>query len=232
MSSSYAAAPRAEARLFHLPLSPFCRKVRLSLAEKGIKVELIEEHYWKKRREFLARNPAGKVPVLEMGKGVLSESSAICEFLEEQYPDPPLMPTTVRERHEVRRLIAWFDDTFYNEVVRNLLYERLLKKVMGRGHPDSARVMEGARAIKEHLDYLGSLLEHRRWLAGNRLSLADFAAAAHISTLDYISDIDWNRSAALRVWYATLKSRPAFRSLLADKVPGFPPSSDYANLDF
>jgi glutathione S-transferase len=93
-------------------------------------------------------------------------------------------------------------------------------------------VKAGAKAIKFHLDYMTWLLEQRRWLAGNEMTLADFAAAAHLSSLDYISDVDWNRSETVKDWYAKIKSRPAFRSILADQVSGFPPPPHYADLDF
>ncbi len=79
-------------RLYHVPLSPFCRKVRLTLAEKKIEVELVEERYWEPTPDFLRRNPAGKVPVLRMDHRTMSESQAICEFLEEIAPSPSLMP--------------------------------------------------------------------------------------------------------------------------------------------
>jgi glutathione S-transferase len=219
-------------RLYHFALSPFCRKVRLSLAEKRLEVELVEERYWERDADFLRRNPAGKVPVLRIDSQMLSESAAICEFLEEKYPDPPLMPRSPEGRYEVRRIVSWFDDKFHNEVTSKLLYERLHKKLMGRGYPDSTNVKSGAKAIKMHLDYMGWLLDQRRWLAGDVLTLADFAAAAHLSALDYISDVDWNRNATVKDWYAKIKSRPAFRSLLADQVPGFPPPAHYADLDF
>lgn len=219
-------------RLFHFPLSPFCRKVRLSLAEKRIEVELVEERYWEKSAEFLRRNPAGKVPVLKLDGKTLSESAAINEYIEERYPNPPLMPTDLDGRYEVRRLVSWFDDKFHAEVTSKLLYERVNKKITGQGYPDSANVKAGAKAIKYHLDYLGWLLDMRRWLAGDTMTLADFAAAAHLSSLDYISDVDWDRNANVREWYSKIKSRPAFRSILADQVPGFPPPPHYADLDF
>jgi len=219
-------------RLFHVPLSPFCRKVRLTLAEKRQEVELVEERYWEGSAEFLRRNPAGKVPVLRMDGRMLAESQAICEYLDELHPEPPLLPRDPAGRYEVRRLCAWFDDGFHREVTANLLYERLNKKLMGKGYPDSEKIKTGAKRIKFHLDYMGWLLEHRRWLAGNALSLADFAAAAHLSCLDYINDVDWDRNAALKAWYATIKSRPSFRPLLADQVPGFQPARHYADLDF
>ncbi len=220
------------ARLFHVPLSPFCRKVRLSLAEKKIEVDLVEERYWEQDPDFLRRNPAGKVPILKIDNKIMAESTAICEYLEEAYPEPALLPKGADDRFEVRRIVAWFDDKFHTEVTSKLLYERVNKKVQGTGYPDSKNVKAGARAIKYHLDYMTWLLDHRRWLAGDQISLADFAAASHLSALDYISDVDWNRSEAVKDWYAKIKSRPAFRSILADQVPGFPPPPHYADLDF
>lgn len=220
------------ATLFHVPLSPFCRKVRLSLAEKKIECELIEERYWERDADFLRRNPAAKIPVLKIDGKVMSESAAICEYIEDIYPDPSLMPRDPDGRYEVRRLVMWFDDKFHNEVTSKLVYERINKKVMGQGYPDSRNVKAGAQNIKFHLDYMAWLFDQRRWLAGDSMTLADFAAAAHLSSLDYISDVDWNRSEAVKDWYAKIKSRPAFRSILADQVPGFPPPPHYADLDF
>ena len=220
------------ARLFHVPLSPFCRKVRLSLAEKKIEVELVEERYWEKDPDFLRRNPAAKVPVIRLDGKMMSESSAICEYLEETRPDPSLMPSDPDAKYEMRRLVCWFDDKFHHEVTSKLLYERVNKKMTGQGYPDSRNVKDGARAIKYHLDYMAWLLDHRRWLAGDTMTLADFAAAAHLSSLDYISDVDWNRSQIVKDWYAKIKSRPAFRSILADQIPGFRPPAHYADLDF
>ncbi|WP_461305743.1 FtsZ-binding protein FzlA [Albidovulum sp.] len=219
-------------RLYHVPLSPFCRKVRLTLAEKKLEVELVEERYWERDPEFLRRNPAGKIPVMRMDGRLMAESQAICEYLDETVPEPRLMPKDPAARYEVRRLCAWFDDTFHAEVTSKLLYERVNKKLMKQGYPDSKNVKSGAARIRYHLDYMNWLLEQRRWLAGNEMTLADFAAAAHLSCLDYISDVDWNRSQNVRDWYAKIKSRPAFRSLLADQVPGFPPPPHYADLDF
>ncbi|MGO4851872.1 FtsZ-binding protein FzlA [Phaeovulum sp. W22_SRMD_FR3] len=219
-------------RLYHVALSPFCRKVRLTLAEKRIEVELVEERYWEQSVEFLRRNPAGKVPVLKYDNRTFSESQAICEYLEETIPSPPLMPRDPDGRYEVRRLCAWFDDKFNTEVTAKIMGERVWKKVMKQGYPDSKNVKSGLSAVKFHLDYMGWLLDQRRWLAGDAMTLADFTAAAHLSCLDYISDVDWDRSSNVKDWYAKIKSRPAFRSLLADQIPGLPPAPQYAELDF
>ena len=219
-------------RLYHQPLSPFCRKIRLVLAEKKIEVELVEEKPWEKRLDYLRMTPSGKVPLLRIDGQLLAESSAIFEYLEEVYPNPPLLPQTPAERAEARRLSAWFDDKFHNEVTANLLYERVNKRLAKQGQPESAKIKAGAKAIKYHLDYIGWLMEGRRWLAGDQLSIADFSAAAQLSCLDYIGDVDWNRNQAMRDWYAKIKSRPAFRGILADLLPGFTPPEHYSDLDF
>lgn len=219
-------------RLYHLPLSPFCRKVRLVLGEKRIEVELVEEKPWEKRLDFLRQNPAGHVPMLKIGDLVLSDSGAICEYLEEVHPDPALMPKDPEARAEVRRLVAWFDDKFQREVTVNLLYERVNKRLMKAGYPDSGAIKDGSSAIKYHLDYMDWILDQRSWLAGEKMTLADFAAAAQLSCLDYIGGVDWAHSSLVKDWYAKIKSRPAFRSLLADTVPGFPQPSHYSDLDF
>jgi glutathione S-transferase len=167
-----------------------------------------------------------------MANRTMADSTAICEYLEETHPTPALLPQGADSRYEVRRLVAWFDDKFNTEVTTKLMGERVFRKVMGTGYPDSANVKAGAKAIKYHLDYMHWLLDQRRWLAGNEMSLADFAAAAHLSCLDYVSDVDWNRSATVKGWYAKIKSRPAFRSILADQISGFPQSAHYNDLDF
>lgn len=219
-------------RLYHQPLSPFCRKIRLALAEKKIEVELVEEPTWERRMDFLRLNPAGKVPVLRIDDLVLADSAAIFEYLEEVYPEPALLPRDPALRAEARRLVGWFDDKFHDEVTANLLYERVNKKLSKAGYPESDKIKAGLRNIKYHLDYIGWLMDHRRWLAGDSMTIADFAAAAHLSCLDYVGDVDWTRNRGLHEWYAKIKSRPAFRSILADLVPGFRPPQHYADLDF
>ena len=219
-------------RLYHVSLSPFCRKVRLVLAEKRIEVELVEDRYWEPDSELMPRNPAGKLPVLRMDGRLMAESQAICEYLDETHPQPALMPASAADRYEVRRLCAWFDDKFNAEVTRPVMNERVWKKIMRQGYPDSRTVKAGLSAIRQHMDYMRSLLEHRRWLAGDVMTLADFTAAAHPSWPDYISDVDWTYSTEIQEWYAKIKSRPAFRSLLADHLPGVHPAPHYALLDF
>ncbi len=199
-------------RLYHHPLSPLSRKIRLVLAEKKLEVELIEEKHWEARLDFRRLNPAGDVPVLVERDGrALADSAAIFEYLEETGPEPRLLPSDPIDRAEARRLVGWFDGKFNAEVTDMLVTERAMKRIMRSGHPDSARVKAGAKAAKQHLEYVGWLVERRHWLAGETLTIADFAAAAHLSCLDFIGDVPWEVSDPAKEWYARVKSRPAFR---------------------
>ena len=219
--------------LHHLWLSPYARKVRIALKEKGLDFELALEKVWERRPEFLALNPAGTVPVLVDSDGtVVADSGVICEYLEEAYEQAPLLGDTAVERAEVRRLVAWFDLKFAREVTDNLYREKVLKRFLGAGEPSSQAIRAGHANIRYHLDYIAWLAERRRFLAGEHFSLADIAAAAHLSSLDYLGDVPWAQHAGAKDWYARLKLRPSFRPLLADTIPGTPPPPHYADLDF
>jgi glutathione S-transferase len=219
--------------LYHLPLSAFSRKIRLVLAERRLPFELKLEKPWEARPEYLEMNPAGTVPTLVEENGlVIPDSNVICEYLEEAYPDTALMGRTLAERVEVRRLIAWFDGRFAQEVTRNLIGEKYIKRMAGRGQPDAMALRAGYANLKAHMAYLGWLAESRKWLAGNTLSLADFAAAGHLSALDFAGEVDWSASQGAKDWYARMKSRPCFRPLLTDRIAGVDPPAHYADLDF
>jgi glutathione S-transferase len=219
--------------LYHLPLSPFCRKVRLVAAEKGIGVELVAEEPWTRREAFLLMNPASQVPVWVEDDGTtIAESAAICEFLDETVPVPGLIGETPADRAEVRRLVGWFDAKFHLEVTDYLYGERFMKRIRRTGHPNAAAIRAGRQNILYHLDYISWLCERRLWLAGDRLSLADLAAAGHLSALDYLDEVPWDHAEGAKVWYQRLKSRPSFRLLLADSIPGLPPPAHYSDLDF
>ncbi len=203
------------------------------MAEKRLPFELRVEKTWERREQYLEIQPAGTVPTLIEDNGLaIPDSSVICEYLDEAYPDTPLMGHTLADRVEVRRLVLWFDEKFAADVTRNLLGEKYMKRVSGRGHPDASALRAGYANLRHHLDYLGWLAETRRWLAGSNISLADFSAASHISALDFLGEIDWKISPPVREWYARMKSRPSFRAILSDRIPGFEPPAHYADLDF
>ncbi|MCC7259847.1 MAG: glutathione S-transferase family protein [Alphaproteobacteria bacterium] len=219
--------------LYHSPLCPASRKIRVTLAEKDLRFELKEENYWERRREFVKLNPACETPVLVDTDGtVLAESIAINEFLEERYTDVNLIGKSSTEKAEVRRLVLWFDLKFNHEVTRNLLYEKFFKRLMGYGEPNSDAIRAGKSNILYHLDYIAFLTRKRKWLAGDRLSLADIAAASHLSVLDYFADVPWEHNKDAKEWYALVKSRPSFRDILQDRVSSIRPAAHYDNPDF
>ena len=219
--------------LYHLWLSPFCRAVRITLGEKKVDCTFQTENIWERRTEFLSINPAGEVPVLVEPDGTaISGGTVICEYLDEAYPEPPLLGTGTMTRAEVRRLVHWFDTKFNTEVSDNLLGEKMIKRFLGLGEPDAAVIRAGYKNLRMHMDYIAYLIERRNWLAGDNLSMADIAAAAQLSALDYIAEVPWEENDAVKTWYARIKSRPSFRSILSDRIPGAPPPNHYANLDF
>ena len=219
--------------LYHLWLDPASRKVRLALGEKKLDFQMKVENTWERRPEFLAMNPAGEVPVLiEDGVGALADGAAICEYLDEVYPEPPLLGREPAARAEARRLVAWFDGKFAAEVSDNLVGEKVMKRFLGLGEPSTKAIRAGLANIHTHLEYIAWLAGSRNWLAGNDLSLADLAAAARLSAVDYLGDVPWEDHPGAKEWYARLKSRPSFRPLLKDTIPGLPPPRHYANLDF
>jgi glutathione S-transferase len=219
--------------LYHLWLSAFSRTIRVVLKEKSLDFTLKAEKVWERRPEFLALNPAGEVPVLIEPDGtVLADARAIAEFLDEVYRDRILLGINPLDRAEVRRLVAWFDVKMNQEVTENLVGEKMMKRFLGLGQPNSSAIRAGHANLVNHLDYIGYLIERRRWLAGENFSLADITAAAHLSTLDYLGDVPWDNHEPAKEWYARIKSRPSFRPLLADHIPGAPPPKHYADLDF
>ena len=219
--------------LYHLWLSPFSRRVRLVLAEKRLDFELRIEKVWERRPEFLALNPRGRLPVLVEHDGqVLVEACVISEYLDEVYRDPPLIGEDPFDRAEARRLALWFDEKFHAEVTVNLVDEKITKRLLGHGEPDSAAVRAGHENIHVHLDYIEWLIDRRKWLAGDSISIADLSAASHLSAIDYLGDVPWEDHAAAKDWYARIKSRPSFRPILGDHIPGAPPPKHYADLDF
>lgn len=220
--------------LYHYPLCPFSRKIRLVMAEKKLDFTLETENVWERRSAFLQLNPTGSIPVLvDLNGTVLSENSAIVEYLHEVYPIPPIYSDNVAQRAEERRITAWFDWQFSHEVSLSIVFEKCIKRYYDpTSYPDSSLIRRAKSKINHYLDMIGWFIDRRRWLAGDMFSVADMAVAAHLSVVDYFGDVPWEQHASVKEWYVRIKSRPSFRSLLSDRIPGHPPVTNYQNLDF
>lgn len=203
------------------------------LKEKGLDFELAEENPWDRNLDFFALNPAGEVPVLVEENGtVVSGAYAIGEYIEEAYQYNSLFGSTLAQRAEVRRLIDWFDHKFDYEVTKNVLFEKAFKHYLGYGEPNSAAIRVGKQNMLYHLDYIGYLASERYFLAGDSLTMADLAAASHLSAMDYMGDISWDYNKMAHDWYALMKSRPSMRGILTERVRGVRPPVYYDNPDF
>ncbi len=222
--------------LYHHVLCPFSRKVRFLLAQKEINFELIKENFWERRKEFIAINTMGTVPVLfdNHNRSIISGSGVIAEYIEEKHDDSKnYFGESLTKRAESRRLQMWFDEKFYNEVSRHILKERFFNRFtsdQGAPNPDTLRLAQYNLNI--HLNYLEFLLDNRKYLAGDQISIADFAAAGHISSLDYFGDIIWLNRNSIKEWYSVVKSQKGFAEILKDRIAGINPSEQYSKLDF
>jgi glutathione S-transferase len=227
--------------LYHSPFCPNSRFIRLALAEMAMEPEIVEERPWERRREFLEINPSGLTPVfVEQGGLAVPGASVIAEYLDETrglgLGNRRLLPDAPAGRVEVRRLLDWFLVKLHDEVTGYLVTEKIHKRFMGAeyggGPPDMNAIRAARTNLRYHLQYIGYLIGGRNWLAGDQMTYADLAAAAHLSCADYLGDVPWDEDETAKDWYARIKSRPAFRTLLADSMPGMPPAAHYADLDF
>lgn len=229
-------------QLWHFRLCPLSRSVRIVLAELGLTASLVEEQPWSWRAEFLALNPAGELPVLKVENGpLLCGWYATIEYFAEAPRAPGqdrrqlrLLPGGREDRAEVRRLADWSHGKLYRDVTRELLLEKVYPMLQSGGGAPDAEILRTVRAnLRYHLSYIGFLAYQRNWLAGDEASLADLAAAAQLSVIDYLGEVPWDEYPPAKEWYGRIKSRPAVRDILTDRIPGLPaPPPHYADPDF
>ncbi len=215
---------------------PQTRFVRLALAEKGLSARFVETRLDDEDEGLARLNPARTLPILideppTGGEIAVAPVEAIAEYLEEAYGEVPLLPATSAGRAEARRLRHWFLEKFDREATALIARPRL-SGGRGRRWGDPEPIREFSAAIVWHFDYLGFLLERRRWIAGDRMTLADLAAAASLSVNDYFNLVPWADFPDVKDWYARMKSRPAMRQILADRLDGAAPPAHYADPDF
>lgn len=242
--------------LHHHAFCPHSRFVRLVLGEYGHEPELVEVRPWERRQAFLMLNPAGETPVLvvdgdllpgaadaddDMGPAApltLCGPEVINEYVDEllgpRHADKRLLPGGLAARAEARRLTSWFNDKFFDEVTNHLCTEKIYKRFMatdlGGGPPDMNCVRAARANVRYHMRYIGFLLRDRPFIAGDQVTCADLAAAAHLSCVDYLGDVPWSEDEAAAAWYGRIKSRPSFSTLLQDLVPGMAPATSYSRL--
>jgi len=221
-------------KLYHFPLCPFSRKVRIVMHEKKINFSLKEEKFWKARTAYTKLNHFGSVPTLvKEPKIILPQSSVIVDYLEHEYKEASLMPKNFHEMLKVKTDCLWFDEKFYNDVVKNILYEKVINPLKFNSEPDTDYLSLSRYNLPYHLDYINYLLTHSRWISSDEITISDITAASHISILDYLGEINWKSCPSLvKDWYCIIKSRSSFKKILEDRIPGFEPNNLYEKLDF
>ncbi len=165
---------------------------------------------------------------------MVCNSSIIIEYIEEKHKDgKSFLGDSLTKRAEVRRLQYWFDEKFFNEVSKYVLNERYFNRYLpGAKAPDSEILRVARRNLNIHLSYIEYLLETRKYLAGDQISVADFAAACQISVLDYFGDINWHHYLPAKDWYSLIKSHKIFGEILKDRIANITPPEWYSKLDF
>ncbi len=218
--------------LVHHSMSPQSRKARIIMAEKKVLFVLKEEEPWHMSKDIQKLNPAKDLPIFIFDGNIISGNYAVTEYLEENYAQPKLLTGDNKHRAEIRRLCDWFDHKFYNEVYKYIVGEKIFKRFTSGAAPDSKILKAGLNNLKFHMEYIDWLAERNNYLTGLEFSLADVTAAAHLSILDYLGDVDWDNYKNAKLWYSKIKSRPSFKEILKDTVKGIPMSKNYQNLDF
>ncbi len=212
-------------RLIHLMLSPSCRLARLMVAEKRVACDPV-----------MSDDSKQSMPVLVDMDGTSAEGVwAILDHLEHHYPDHPLAPADDAARLACLRWVDWAMGPFHEQVTQRIVYEKAAPRFTGAGFsraPDMNVIRSGREELKLALKAIGAAAESNGNLACRKTTLGDLAVAAHLSALDYFGEVPWTDFPTAAEWYVRMKSRPSFRSLLADRVPGQPPSAHYAELDF
>jgi glutathione S-transferase len=194
---------------------------------------LISDHPWNRKNTFREHHVFSDLPTVTDLDGVVLEGwYAIVEYFENLHRSKPLLGVTPKEKSETRRIISLFNEMFFSDVTKNIVFEKIIKKHYDRSSPDSSRIRKGNDEMGRYFDYIAWLADSRNWLAGDNFSLADIAAAAQISCVDYTGSVKWDNYPIVKDWYVRIKSRPSFRDILADKIPNITPPDCYQELDF
>lgn len=220
--------------LYHYPLDPFSRKVRVLLSEMQIDYKMVLQKFWVKDSRFQQLNPMLTVPFVMTNEGeTIFGASAIVEYFDEMRDiGERFLSGDIANRAQIRKMIFCFDEKCYHEATKFILRERVYKFFESSAGPD-LRILDGAKsALNYYLKYLSFVLSRSDWVVGTNLTMADLSIAAHISSLDYLGEIPWASYPAIKNWYSILKSRPSFSSILSDAIPGFPATKHYKMLDF
>lgn len=208
-------------KLYGAALSPFVRKTRVFLAEKGLEYEAVHVDPNNPPDDYVRLNPLKRIPALEDGDHVLADSAVICAYLERRYPEPALYP---RDDYEYARTL-WFEKFADYEISMNCTFavfrNRVVMKLIGR-ECDEGKVQHAlTEKLPPLLDYLEGELGNREYFVGDRLTVADIAMASQFVNLQHGGEsVDASRWPKMAAYVERMHQRPAFHHQI-EKETGF-----------
>jgi glutathione S-transferase len=201
-------------KLYLNPLSPNVRRVRLTIAVLGLDVEEKVVDFSKgehKSPAYLALNPNGAVPTLEDGDFVLTESRAIMQYLASKKPEAGLMPSDEKGRADVTRWQFW-DAAHFSPQLGTLVFEKMIKGMMGMGDPDATRVQEALTNFRRYAAVLNARLDGKQYVVGNALTLADLTLASSLMYAKQL-EVPVAEFPAVQSWFARVCELDAWKKV-------------------
>ena len=218
-------------KLFHYFLCPSSRFIRILLNEKKIDFDLFIENFTDPSEDYLLKNPGGFFPVLNttFNENIVG-AIVIVEYLQNLVLPPTLM--IKKNENEIRRLLFWFEFNFKNEVIIPLLKEKVFKRFEKDSLPSSHIIRTARSNLKYHMQYFDYIIKDNDFFIDDNLTYVDLFYGASITVLDYIDELNFFEFEKLKNLYSIVKSRPSFKKILADRIIGVNPHSDYLKLDY
>ena len=203
--------------------SPFVRKVRVAMIEKGLAYELEPVMPGNVPDSFRKISPLAKVPVYQDGDFWLPDSSVIVAFLEREHPEPPLFP---RDSRELGRAL-WLEeyaDTKLVEVLGPVFSQRFIQRVLFKQECDEELVAEQMQVmVPPVFDYLESEAPEEGWIVGGAFSVADVALGTGFVHLRHGGEsVDPGRWPRLAAYAERVLARDSFANLIAEEEAAFP----------
>jgi glutathione S-transferase len=198
--------------------SPFARKVRCVLDEKGVPYESRQLMPFPKTPELLAMNPLGQIPILQDGGLLLPDSSVICAYVEKLHPTPAVYPSDPTDFARTLWLEE-YSDTALSTAVGGVFFQRFVRKHIFQQEPDEAVVQNALEnELPTTLDYLQGELGDRDFLVGDTFTLADVSVCTQLVNLRHAGeDVDAKRWPKLARYLQSSLSRPTLKTLLAEE---------------
>jgi len=219
--------------LYYHPLCPFSKQLITLLTELGLKYNLVNQDYWKPTNSFIDLSPWGELPVMVIDDTTIIAGCYPCiEYLIDSNRDFWLFNQDSEMMARIRQIINWFNKHFYQNVSKHFIDERLIKLDLKTQYPDTNIIRKAKAAFSQNMAQLTAIISLQEYLASETLTFADIAAASHLAVLDYFQDINWQQYPKVKSWYCLIKSRPAFRATLKERVKNITPPAHYLELDF